>query len=101
MVMSNTEGQAATSQGYLLGSNEGEHLIHWRDGGKIFIKIGSATRSDNLSLGTQQVSVGAGIPMHRHFRMDEAFHVLKGSGIFTLNDVEHSFEKGGTIFIPK
>src|SRR6266446_8999103 len=31
----------------------------------------------------------------------EAFYVLEGSGIFTLNDARHSFEKGGTIFIPR
>src|SRR5690242_12659228 len=74
VVMSNSEVQAATLEGYVLGPDEGEHLVHWRDGGRIFIKIGSATRSDNLSLGTQQVPVGAGIPIHRHFRMDEAFY---------------------------
>jgi integrase len=50
--------------------------------------------------GTQQVTVGAGIPIHRHLKMDEAFYVLEGSGIFILNDVRHPFEKGGTIFIP-
>jgi oxalate decarboxylase/phosphoglucose isomerase-like protein (cupin superfamily) len=45
-------------------------------------------------LGTQQVPVGAGIPIHRHFRMDEAFYVLEGSGIFTLNDAQHPFWEG-------
>jgi quercetin dioxygenase-like cupin family protein len=95
------EGTARAPQGYVLGSNEGEHLVHFRDHGQIFIKIGSATGSDNLALGTQQVTVGAGIPIHRHLQMDEAFYVLEGSGVFILNDVRHSFEKGGTIFIPK
>jgi hypothetical protein len=47
------------------------------------------------------VTVGAGIPIHRHFQMDEAFYVLEGSGIFILNDVRHPFEKGGTIFTPR
>ena len=47
------------------------------------------------------MTVGAGIPVHRHFTMDEAFYVLEGKGIFILDDVPHSFEKGGTIFIPK
>jgi quercetin dioxygenase-like cupin family protein len=74
-----TQAQTAASQGYVLGAAEGEHL----------------------ALGTQQVPVGAGIPIHRHFRMDEAFYVLEGSGIFTLNDSQHPFWKGGTIFIPK
>jgi quercetin dioxygenase-like cupin family protein len=96
-----TQAQTAVSQGYVLGATEGEHLVHWRDAGNIFIKVGPAIGSDDLALGTQQVPVGAGIPIHRHFRMDEAFYVLEGSGIFTLNDAQHPFWKGGTIFIPK
>ena len=91
----------AAAQGYVLGATEGEHLIHFRDHGNIFIKLGSATGSESLALGSQQLTVGAGIPIHRHFHMDEAFYVLEGSGIFILNDARHSFEKGGTIFIPK
>ena len=81
-----TQAQAAASQGYVLDATEGEHLVHFRDHGKIFIKVGSATGSDNLALGTQQVTVGAGIPIHRHFQMDEVLYVLEGSGIFILND---------------
>jgi len=96
-----TQAQTAASQGYVLGATEGERLVHFRDAGNIFIKVGPATGSDSLALGTQQVPVGTGIPIHRHFRMDEAFYVLEGSGIFTLNDVRHPFEKGGTIFIPR
>lgn len=91
----------AAAQGFVLSATEGEHLVHFRDRGNIFIKVGSATGSDNLALGTQQVMVGTGIPIHRHFHMDEAFYVLEGGGIFILNDARHSFEKGGTIFIPK
>jgi quercetin dioxygenase-like cupin family protein len=93
--------EAAAGQGYVLSTTEGEHLVHFRDQGNIFIRIGSTTGSDNLAMGTQQVMVGSGIPIHRHFQMDEAFYVLEGSGIFILNDARHSFEKGGTIFIPK
>ena len=89
--------QAAAPQGYVLGPTAGEHLIHFRDHGNIFIKISS----ENLAVGTQQVMPGAGIPVHRHLRMDEAFFVLEGSGVLTLNDAPHTFEKGGTIFIPR
>ena len=96
-----TQAQTAAPHGYVLGATEGEHLIHFRDGGNVFINVGPATGSGNLALGTQQVPVGAGIPIHRHLRVDEAFYVLNGSGIFTLNDAGHPFEKGATIFIPK
>ncbi len=95
------EGRIVSPQGYVLGAGEGEQLIHFRDRGQIVIKAGSATGFDNLALGTQQVMVGAGVPIHRHLKRNEAFYVLEGSGVFILNDVRHSFEKGGTIFIPK
>ncbi len=67
-----SQAQTAASHGYVLGATDGEHLVHWRDAGNIFIKVGPATGSNDLALGTQQVPVGAGIPIHRHFRMDEA-----------------------------
>ena len=85
----------------VLGASEGEHLVHFRDHGNIFIKAGAATGSNNLALGSQQVTLGAGIPIHRHLQMEEVFYVLEGSGTFILDDVPHLFEPGGTIFIPK
>lgn len=96
-----TQPTPPRGQGYVLSSSEGEHLIHFRDQGNVYIKLGSATGSENLALGSQQVMAGSGIPIHRHFHMDEAFYVLEGSGTVTLNDVRHPFEKGATIFIPK
>jgi len=87
--------------GYLLADGEGEHLVHFRDHGNIFIKASIATGSSKLALGTQQVMAGSGIPVHRHFEMDEAFYVLDGGGTFLLNDRPHPFEKGATIFIPR
>ncbi len=93
--------QAAAPQGYVLAATGGEHLIHFRDRGNIFIKVDPVKGSGNFALGTQQLPVGAGIPVHRHLQMDEAFYVLEGSGTFTLNDVRHPIEKGATIFIPK
>jgi len=99
------EGQATipaegAGSGFVLGPKQGEHLIHFRDRGNIFIKQGAATGSEHLGMGTQQVMTGTGIPVHRHLKMDEAFLVLEGSGTVLLNDFPHSFEKGGTISIP-
>jgi len=94
-------GESTAREGYALEANGGEHLVHFRDQGNIFIKVGCATGSENLAIGTQEVKVGAGIPTHRHFQMDESFFILEGKGTFILNDVPHSFEKGGSIFIPR
>jgi quercetin dioxygenase-like cupin family protein len=88
-------------RGVVLGTGEGERLVHFRDGGDIVIKLGAATGSPELAIGTQQVKVGTGIPTHRHFTMDEAFHVLAGSGHVALDDVRHPFAPGATICIPK
>ena len=93
--------ESAQGKGFILGGSEGEHLIHFRDHGNIFLKIGPATGSDNVALGTQQVMAGSGIPIHRHFAMDESFYFLDGSGTLILDDVRHPVEKGATIFIPK
>jgi mannose-6-phosphate isomerase-like protein (cupin superfamily) len=93
--------QPGVRQGRVLALAEGEHLVHFRDRGNIFLKLGVATGSLDLAVGTQQVMVGTGIPIHRHFRMEEAFYVLEGSGNVVLDDVRHAFERGASIIIPK
>jgi quercetin dioxygenase-like cupin family protein len=93
------QAQGAAPTGYVLGSSEGEQLI--QRGGKIFIKADPTKGSNNLAMGTQQILAGVGIPIHRHFEMDEAFYVIDGAGIFILNDARHTIEKGASIFIPK
>jgi quercetin dioxygenase-like cupin family protein len=100
-LVSQSTPSAATPGGYVLGAADGEHLVHFRDHGAVFIKIGSSTGSNSGAMGAQQVMAGTGIPIHRHFHMDEAFYILGGSGTFILNDVDHPFEKGATIFIPR
>jgi quercetin dioxygenase-like cupin family protein len=92
---------SAPSPGYVLGSGGGEHLVHFRDGGDVCIKLSPVTGSTDLALGTQQVKVGTGIPEHRHPAMEEAFFVLQGRGTVRLDDVGHSFEAGSSIFIPR
>ena len=101
LLSNSVSAQGTAPGGYVLAPAGGEHLVHFRNPGHIFIMAGAATGSPSLALGTQQVPVGAGIPVHRHLQMDEAFYVLEGSGTFILNDVRHPFVKGGSIFIPK
>ena len=94
-------GHAGARPGYVLGPGGGDHLVHFRDRGNIFIKLGTAMGSTDLAMGTQQVMAGTGIPIHRHLKADEAFQVLEVSGTVVLDGMRHSFERGGTIFIPK
>src|SRR5689334_10885971 len=94
-----TEGRG--SGAYTLGGDGGEHLIHFRDRGDIFIKVGTGTGAENMAIGTQQVRLGTGIPIHRHPHTEESFYVLGGSGVVTLDDTPHRIEEGGSVFIPK
>ena len=64
-------------EGYVLGPAEGERLVHFRNPGNIFIKADPLKGSKNLAIGTQQVPVGAGIPIHIHFEADEVYRAKK------------------------
>ena len=79
--------------------SEGEQVL--MRGGRVFIKTGPTGAFDRTAIGTQQVLTGVGIPIHRHFEMNETFYVLEGSGTFIMDDVRYAIEKGGAIFIPK
>ena len=69
-------------------------------GGDIFINVDPSKGSNSLATGTQQIPVGIGIPIHRHFFMDEAFYVIEGSGSLILDDLRYPIVKGASIFIP-
>jgi mannose-6-phosphate isomerase-like protein (cupin superfamily) len=85
-------------QGYVLGPNEGEHLI--RNAGSLFIKVDPTKGSSNMALGTQQVPIRAGIPVHQHHEADEVLFVLEGTGFGILGDARTRIEKGSAIFVP-
>jgi hypothetical protein len=44
-----------------------KRLVHYRNPGHIIIKVDPVKGSRNAACGTQQVPVGAGIPIHIHF----------------------------------
>jgi mannose-6-phosphate isomerase-like protein (cupin superfamily) len=92
------EVQNVSTQGYVLGPAEGEHLI--RNSGNLFIKVDPSRGSNNMALGTQQVPTGAGIPVHQHREADEVLFVLEGSGFGILGDTRMRVEKGSAIYVP-
>lgn len=92
------EVQHVSKQGYVLGPPEGEHLI--RNAGSIFIKVDPSRRSNNMALGTQQVPIRAGIPVHQHNEADEVLFVLEGAGFGILGDTRMSVEEGSAIYVP-
>ena len=87
-----------SKQGYVLGPNEGEHLI--RNAGSLLIKVDPSKGSNNLALGTQQLPMLAGIPVHQHNEADEVLFVLEGAGFGILGDARIRIEKGSAIYVP-
>jgi mannose-6-phosphate isomerase-like protein (cupin superfamily) len=88
-----------STQGYVLGPAEGEHLI--RNAGSYIIKVDPSRGSHNMALGTQQVPIRTGIQVHQHQEADEVLFVLEGTGFGILGDARMTVEKGSAIYIPK
>jgi quercetin dioxygenase-like cupin family protein len=86
-------------QGYVLGATDGERMFN--SSGEVAIKVDPTRSSNDLSLGTQLVPPGVGIPRHVHAYWDEVIYVLDGGGSVTLNDERVSLQMGATIFVPK
>jgi len=62
-----------STQGYVLGPTEGEHLI--RNNGHVYlIKVDPSRGSNDMALGTQQVPIHTGILVHQHQEADEVLH---------------------------
>jgi len=87
-----------STQAYVLGPTEGEHLI--RNAGSILIKVDSSRGSNNMALGTQQVPIRTGILAHQHHEADEVLFVLEGTGFGMLGDARMPIEKGSAIYVP-
>ena len=87
-----------SKQGYVLGPTEGEQLM--RNSGSLFIKVDPSRGSNNMALGTQQVPIRAGIPVHQHNEADEVLFVLEGAGVGILGNARMSIEKGSAIYVP-
>jgi mannose-6-phosphate isomerase-like protein (cupin superfamily) len=93
------EAQRMSAPGYVLGPTEGEHLI--RNAGSILIKVDPSRGSHSMALGTQQVPLRTGIPVHQHHEADEVLFVLEGTGFGMLGDARMPVEKGSAIYVPK
>ena len=71
-------------------------LVSWRT-----LLSGDRTPTRGLTLGVAEVveQVGADARLHRHAQ-DEAYYVLSGRGVLTIDGVDHPLTAGSTAFIP-
>ena len=60
---------------------------------------GGTTATEALTAGVAELQPGDRLGLHRH-TPPEIYYVLEGSGIVTLDGVEHEMAAGAAVFIP-
>ena len=60
---------------------------------------GDRTQTEALTAGVAELQPGGWLGLHRH-TPPEIYYVLEGTGIVTLDGVEHKVAAGAAVFIP-
>jgi mannose-6-phosphate isomerase-like protein (cupin superfamily) len=92
---------SSSSAGVVIQPNEGDTYLV-RDNTPLTIKISKQSHGiDSVSLCTEVIPVGGGIPVHKHLNEDEYFFFTQGSGVITVGDKEFKVTSGTSAFVPK
>jgi quercetin dioxygenase-like cupin family protein len=89
----------STSEGYLLGTGEGE--AHWLLGMLEVVKISGADTNGEYGLLEVTVRKGEGSPWHIHPEEDEWFYVLEGEFTVYVGEQRLALPAGAFAFGPK
>ena len=87
------------TQAYVLGPGEGRHIDLGEFG--VTVKASNADTGGLVSIIENEEPLGFGPPIHVHHDCAEAFYVLDGEYVMSLDDREVVCPAGSFIFIPK
>jgi mannose-6-phosphate isomerase-like protein (cupin superfamily) len=59
------------------------------------------TETKQFSMGITEIDGESSVPSHIHPNEEEILFCYQGKGFITVDEVEYSFKKGATIFVPK
>ena len=91
----------SNTNGIVKNAGEGETYFV-RENSPITIKVSKKTDGiDSVSMCTQEILAGNGIPIHKHLHNDEIFFIHKGSGSFMLDSREFMITEGSIAFVPR
>jgi mannose-6-phosphate isomerase-like protein (cupin superfamily) len=91
----------STIKGIVKVAGEGDTYLV-RENTPITIKVSKKSDGiDSVSVCTEEIPPGHGIPVHKHLYNDETFFMHKGNGIFILDDREYEINEGTTAFVPR
>ena len=99
-IQANNSGKVQ-NKAVVKNSVEGETYFV-RENTPITIRLSKKTDGiDTISVCTEEMLQGGGIPVHKHLYADEMFFFQQGTGIFILDSQEVPVAGGSTAFVPR
>lgn len=93
---------APARRGFVLPNDGGEVILYGSRRSPVRIKVDSGIDpGTSLSMITQDIAPGEGVPVHLHEKEDEICLVRSGEGIATLGDERVPVKAGAAIFVPR
>jgi len=86
----------------LLAPDDGEVYLIGQRQGRVTIKVDKKNKGvETISLLTEDIRPGDGIPVHRHASEEELIFIEKGNGILTFGDQKYDVRAGSMALIPR
>jgi len=86
----------------VLDPDDGEVYLIGEHQGRITIKVDKQNKGiETMSLLTEDIKPGDGIPVHKHSSEEELVFIEKGTGIFTFGDQEYEVTPGSMALVPR
>lgn len=98
----NMNNSTNANKGLVLQKEQGEVVYIGNRKGKVTIKVSRQLFPDaTMSLLTELVPPGDGIPEHKHLHEDEFLYIHSGKAMLTVGDNKEVVEAGGLAYVPK
>lgn len=86
----------------VLNSDEGEVYLIGERQGRVTIKVDKQNKGiKTMSLLTEDIKPGDGIPVHKHSSEEELIFIEKGTGTFTFGDQQYEVTPGSMALVPR
>lgn len=86
----------------VLAPDEGEVYLIGERQGRVTIKVDRRTKGvETLSLLTEDIAPGDGVPVHKHAAEEELIFIERGHGMMTFGDDEYEVVSGSMALVPR
>ena len=93
---------SSSSEGFIISKSQGELRYIGKSKSKVLIKISKTSDyTPEISLLSEALKKGRGIPVHKHLNEDEFIFVQKGTIQVSINNQSTDATPGDIIYIPK